>query len=90
MRRVARDTRRPRRVWESEMCRPNLCNLPIYYHSTSEQHKSNQQPIGEASGAGGVNKKMKAAVATDVTVDLAGLDCTLCLDLLRPPVFQVS
>jgi hypothetical protein len=33
---------------------------------------------------------MKAAVATDVTVDLAGLDCTLCLDLLRPPVFQVS
>ncbi|KAM0827994.1 hypothetical protein ACQ4PT_067836 [Festuca glaucescens] len=33
---------------------------------------------------------MKAAVATDVTVDLEGLDCTFCLDLLRPPVFQVS
>ncbi|XP_047057777.1 uncharacterized protein LOC124664267 [Lolium rigidum] len=33
---------------------------------------------------------MKAAVATDVTVDLAGLDCTLCLALLRPPVFQCA
>jgi hypothetical protein len=46
-----------------------------------------------ASGARGVkNKKMKAAVATNVTVDLEGLDCTLCLDPLRlqPPVFQVS
>jgi hypothetical protein len=30
---------------------------------------------------------MKAAGAT---VDQEGLDCTLCLDLLRPPVFQVS
>jgi hypothetical protein len=44
-----------------------------------------------ASGARGVkNKKMKAVVATIVTVDLEGLDCTLCLDPLQPPVFQVS
>jgi hypothetical protein len=46
---------------------------------------------GEASRARGVKKKkMKSAVATNVTVDLEGLDCTLCLDPLQPPVFQVS
>ena len=33
---------------------------------------------------------MKAAVATNVTVGLEGIDCTLCLAPLKPPVFQFS
>lgn len=33
---------------------------------------------------------MKAAVATDVTVDLEGLDCTVCFGPLQPPVFQCA
>jgi hypothetical protein len=32
---------------------------------------------------------MKAAVATNVTVDLEDLDCTVCFGPLKPPVFQV-
>lgn len=46
------------------------------------------QQQGEACGV--KRKKMKASVATNVTVDLEGLDCTLCLDPLRPPVFQCT
>jgi hypothetical protein len=32
---------------------------------------------------------MKAAGATNVSVDLEGLDCTVCFGPLKPPVFQV-
>ncbi|XP_051220316.1 uncharacterized protein [Lolium perenne] len=33
---------------------------------------------------------MKAAVATNVTVDLEDLDCTVCFGPLKPPVFQCA
>lgn len=70
---------------------PLILELREAAEGAGDAGEEEQQQQGEASGVGGVKKnKMKAAVATDVTVDLEGLDCTLCLDLLRPPVFQCA
>ncbi|GJN05961.1 hypothetical protein PR202_ga23640 [Eleusine coracana subsp. coracana] len=44
------------------------------------------QEVGEDDG----HRKRKSGAATSVTVELDVLDCPVCLDPLRPPIFQCS
>ena len=42
---------------------------------------------GECTGA--VKRRKAAAAATDVSMELDILDCPVCYNPLRPPIFQV-